>query len=78
MRGEVEGRLTVAALPFLAAIHEGDLVVVAPWPAGAVLRAALDELAAAGVLLDMGVGRAAPSLDGLPAPGWTPASPSSS
>lgn len=66
VRGEVEGRLTVAALPFLAAIHEGDLVVVAPWPAGAVLRAALDELAAADVLLDMGVGRAAPSLDGLP------------
>ena len=66
VRGEVEGRMTTAALPFLAAIHEGDLVVVAPWPAGAVLRAAVDDLAAAGVLLDMGVGRAAPSLDGLP------------
>lgn len=66
VRGEVEGRLTTAALPFLAAIGEGDLVVVAPWPAGAVLREALEELAAAGLTVDMGVGRAAPSLDGLP------------
>ncbi|HST38766.1 MAG TPA: helix-turn-helix domain-containing protein, partial [Conexibacter sp.] len=41
-------------------------VLVAPWPAGALLRGALAELAAAGMLLDMGVGRAAPSLDGLP------------
>ncbi len=31
-----------------------------------MLRAALEELAAAGVPIDMGVGRAAPSLDGLP------------
>ena len=66
VRGEVEGRLTTAALPFLAVIGEGDLVVVAPWPAGAVLREALEELAAAGLTVDMGVGRAAPSLDGLP------------
>lgn len=66
IRTEVEGRLTTAGMPFLAAIQEGDLVVVAPWQAGALLRAALEELAAGGLVADMGVGRAAPSLDGLP------------
>lgn len=65
IRTEVEGRLTTAGMPFLAAIQEGDLVVVAPWQAGALLRAALEELAAGGLVADMGVGRAAPSLDGL-------------
>ncbi|MBB4664887.1 PucR family transcriptional regulator [Conexibacter arvalis] len=58
--------MTTAPLPFLAAIHDGDLAVVAPSAAEAVLRGALDELAAGGVVADMGVGRAAPSLDGLP------------
>jgi hypothetical protein len=66
LRGEVEGRLTGSALPFLAAIHDGDLVVVAPPTAGEQLSGALDELADAGLALDMGVGRAAASLDGLP------------
>jgi hypothetical protein len=66
IRTEIEGRLTTAGMPFLAAIQEGDLVVVAPWQAGVLLRAALEELAAGGLVADMGVGRAAPSLDGLP------------
>jgi hypothetical protein len=66
LRGEVEGRLTGAALPFLAAIHDGDLVIVAPPGAREQLDEALGELAAAGLALDMGVGRAAASLDGLP------------
>lgn len=65
-RAEIEGRLTLAGLPFLAAIHEGDLVVVAPRVAGAALHEALAELAAHGIVLDLGIGRAAPSLDGLP------------
>jgi PucR family transcriptional regulator, purine catabolism regulatory protein len=66
VRAEVEGGLTTAAQPFLAAIHEGDLVLVAPAQAATVLDAALQELAGGGLLVDMGVGRAAPSLDGLP------------
>lgn len=64
--GEIEEQLTLAAVPFLIAHHQHDVVLVVPAPATPALEASLADLAAAQVLLDVGIGRAAATLDGLP------------